>query len=251
MATAKKELVEIKPLVAKRVKVRIVGDTPLIVHSWNEKSRKQIRDVKLKLKEKGKPQAKPIREAIDSIYWVKGRPTNEEIQKYDDELLKICKEGNQDIALDTMDYSGLFKEGYVIGFPASALMKASAASAYRREWTKDKVSVLTSFKIEAWDEDPELEDTLLERGFIRIKGDIPIFREDNVNVSISSADLRYRAQINNWYADIVIAYDVDGKFTLDNIVNFLNLAGFSCGIGEWRSEKSGIHGAFHVEGLDK
>ena len=144
----------------------------------------------------------------------------------------------------------LDKDGYVMGFPASAMKKAAAASAYRREWTKDRVSVMCSFQIEACDDDPDAEMALLERRYIGIKGDLPVFREDNVVVGISSADLRYRAQINNWYADIIIAYDVNNKYTLENIVNFLNVAGFTCGIGEWRTEKSGDFGMFHVEQIE-
>ena len=68
-------------------------------------------------------------------------------------------------------------------------------------------------------------------------------------VGISSADLRYRAQINNWYSDIVIAYDANGKYTLENILNFINAGGFTCGVGEWRTEKSGDWGMFHIEAL--
>lgn len=247
MATAKKELVEIKPMEIKRVKIRIVGDSPLITHTWSEKSRKEIRDKELKIKEKARPQRQPVKEAVDSIYWTKGKPELEEIHKYEDKHLKECKDGNLEVAIEQMDFSGMFKDGYVIGFPAAALKKAAAAAAYRREWTKDRVSVMCSFQIEAYDDDPEVEMALLERRFIGIKGDKPIFREDNVVVGISSADLRYRAQINNWYADIVIAYDANGKYTLDNIVNFLNVAGFTCGLGEWRTEKSGDFGMFHVE----
>ena len=252
MPTAvKKELVEIKPIEIKRIKVRVVGDTPLIVHTWSEKARKAIRDKELKIKTNGREQRQPVREAIDSIYWVKGKPSSEEIQRYEDEHLKICKDGNTEMAIEKMDISGLFKDGYVIGFPASALKKAAASAAYRREWTKDRVSVLCSFHIEASDPDPENEIALLDRNLIRISGDIPVFREDNVVVGISSADLRYRAQINNWYADIVIAFDANGKYTLDNIVNFLNTAGFTCGVGEWRTEKSGDYGMFHVEGVEQ
>lgn len=252
MATAaKKELVEIKPIEIRRVKVRIVGDTPLIVHTWSEKARKEIRDKEMKIKSSGREQRRPVKEAIDSIYWVKGKPSPETVKEFDDEHLRLCKEGDVETAIENMDLSGLFGEGYVIGFPASALKKAAAAAAYRREWTKDRVSVLCSFHIEACDPDPDTEMALLDRNLIRISGDVPVFREDNVVVGISSADLRYRAQINCWHADIVIAYDANGKYTLDNIVNFLNTAGFTCGIGEWRTEKSGDYGMFHVEGVEQ
>ena len=251
MATAKatKEMVEIKPIEVKRVKARLVGDTPLIVHTWSEKARKEIRDKELKIKEKTRPVRKPVKEGIDSIYWVLGRPSADEVEKYEQEHLELCKKGEVDIAIEQIDFSGMFHDGYVIGFPPSAPKKAAAASAYRREWTKDKVSVLTAFHIEPFDDDKEIEEALFRKNLIRIKGEKPVIREDNVVVGISSADLRYRAQINNWYADIVIAYDANGKYTLENILNFINAGGFTCGIGEWRTEKSGDWGMFHVEAL--
>lgn len=149
-----------------------------------------------------------------------------------------------------MDFSELFDTDYVIGFPAIALKEAAATTSYRREWTKDKISVLSSFYVEGYDEDAEIESMLLDKRYIRIKANKPIMREDNVVVGISSADLRYRPQFNNWYADIVIAYDANGKYTIDNIINFLNTAGFTCGIGEWRPEKSGDFGMFHIEGIE-
>lgn len=252
MATAtKKELVQIQPMEIERRRIRIVGDSPLIVHTWSEKARKEIRDKELKIAGKTRDQRKPVKEAVDSIYWVRERPTAEEVREYEDEHLRLCKDGNTEIAIEQMDFSGLFHEGYVIGFPASALKKAAAAAAYRREWTKDRVSVMCSFQIEAWDRNAEVEEALLEKRYIGIQGSKPVFREDNVVVGIASADLRYRAQIDHWYADIVIAYDKHGKYTLDNIVNFLNVAGFTCGIGEWRTEKSGDFGMFHVVEADK
>ena len=41
MATSKSvEVIEIKPIEVKRATVRIVGDTPLIMHAWSEKAKR-------------------------------------------------------------------------------------------------------------------------------------------------------------------------------------------------------------------
>jgi len=43
MATAKKnEVIEIKPVQMETVTLTIVGDTPLIVHKWSEKARREL-----------------------------------------------------------------------------------------------------------------------------------------------------------------------------------------------------------------
>ena len=46
MATAKKkeESIVVTPLELKKVEVTIVGDTPLIMHKWSEKAKKEMRD---------------------------------------------------------------------------------------------------------------------------------------------------------------------------------------------------------------
>lgn len=36
------ELVEIRPIEIKKVKIRIVGDTPLIMHAWSAKAKRDI-----------------------------------------------------------------------------------------------------------------------------------------------------------------------------------------------------------------
>ena len=45
MPAAKKkseDIVEIKPIKLERVKLRVVGETPLIVHAWSEKAKRQM-----------------------------------------------------------------------------------------------------------------------------------------------------------------------------------------------------------------
>jgi len=43
-AATKKETVTMKPIKIDHVKVRIVGDSPLIVHAWSEKAKREMLD---------------------------------------------------------------------------------------------------------------------------------------------------------------------------------------------------------------
>ena len=83
--------------------------------------------------------------------------------------------------------------------------------------------------------------------YIEIKGKAVTMREDMVKVGGISkvADIRYRAQIEDWEADIPVKY-VSSVMSLEQVINLFNLGGFACGVGEWRNEKNGIFGAFHV-----
>ena len=48
MATAKKtELVEIRPIDIQHIKVRITGDSALVMHAWDAKAKRQILEKEL------------------------------------------------------------------------------------------------------------------------------------------------------------------------------------------------------------
>ena len=64
---------------------------------------------------------------------------------------------------------------------------------------------------------------------------------------MGTADLRYRGEFRNWYADIELSYTPAFGFTLEALVNILNAGGYACGVGEWRTERDGLYGKFHVE----
>ena len=76
MATKKtEEVVEIKALNNKEVKVRIIGDTPLIVHAWSDKAKRMMLEAQQKAtKTKAKEIRDPYDEFINSMYWLTPKP---------------------------------------------------------------------------------------------------------------------------------------------------------------------------------
>lgn len=80
----------------------------------------------------------------------------------------------------------------------------------------------------------------------RIEGD-PQMREDMVKLPSGNgtADIRYRGEFMPWATTVEIRYNAR-VLTDAQIINLFNTAGFAVGIGEWRSEKDGGHGLFHV-----
>lgn len=78
----------------------------------------------------------------------------------------------------------------------------------------------------------------------RIEGE-PSMREDMVRVGQGTADIRFRGEFKEWSVTIRVRYNA--RVLSDaQIVNMFNTAGFAVGIGEWRSEKDGQSGLFHV-----
>jgi hypothetical protein len=77
---------------------------------------------------------------------------------------------------------------------------------------------------------------------IKLKGDKPHIREDMVKIQ-QTTDIRFRGQFDNWSAVLNIKYNAD-QISDEQLLNLFELAGFSCGIGEWRMERGGTFGTF-------
>lgn len=93
---------------------------------------------------------------------------------------------------------------------------------------------------------------VLARGAFHVIGEwvklngTPTMREDMVRVGMGSADLRYRGEYKTWSAEITVRYN-KRVLSPEQIVNLFNTAGFAIGVGDWRPQKDGAFGTFHVE----
>lgn len=220
MAT-KTDVIEIRPIEIKKTTLRLVGDTPLIMHAWSEKAKRQMLEAQQgKSKGKKKERKNPVCDFIDSMYWLEGKPdVNSDMSEED------CEKA----------FIEAIENGAKFGFPVTAFKQAAISAAYRMGWSKDKASLRGAFFI---DSD--------ENGMVEIKSDVPTIREDMVRVGQGTADIRYRGEFRNWYADITISYNTNGQHSLENIFNIINAGGYICGAGEWRPEKDGQYGMYHI-----
>lgn len=190
--------------------IKIVGDSPLIMHKWSEKAKKEILDKQMKkAKTKGHDAKDPVADFINSMYWLEGEPE----EKTEEGFAKAIQNGAR------------------FGFPSVAFKASAVSAGYRCGVTKDKVSMNAAFHIDG--------------EFVEIHG-TPEMREDMVKIAMGTADIRYRGEFKNWYAVFPVKYNASA-ISLEQLVNLFNLGGFACGVGEWRAEKGGTFGMFHVE----
>lgn len=205
---------EIRPLEIKKVDIKIVGDSPLIVHAWDEKTKREMLEKQMKItKTKSKAARDPYRDFVNSMYWLteKPEPTPESFEE-------------------------AVKDGAKWGFPVCAVKQSANSSAYRLGWVKNQMELRGSYFLET------------EFGnMFEIQGCIPEIREDMVRISGGTADIRYRAEFKNWYAEMTLNYNASGNLTLEQILNCINAGGYCCGLGEWRPEKDGDYGRYHIE----
>lgn len=206
---AKKEnaAIEIPRLEIEMMEVTVIGDSPLIVHAWSKKAKEMMLAKQMKKAKSAKEAKDPRRDFEESMY------------RFED-------------------------GGY--GFPSVAFKAAAATAALTTDGIK-KAQALRAFHMLG--EDIEVagafEGTKMRHNLVRIEGEPPHMREDLVRVGMGTADLRYRAEFGRWYAKVLIRYQAR-LLSPEQILNLVNLAGFSVGIGEWRPENSGSNGMFHV-----
>jgi hypothetical protein len=70
-------------------------------------------------------------------------------------------------------------------------------------------------------------------------------RQDTVRIGMGTADIRFRPEFPAWSAVLKVRLN-RRSMTLEQLVHLINQAGFSVGVGEWRPEKDGSYGMFHV-----
>ena len=73
----------------------------------------------------------------------------------------------------------------------------------------------------------------------------PEIDERMVRLQGTTADVRFRGIFKEWATRFTIKYNAD-IVSLEQIVSMFAYGGFGCGIGEWRPEKKGSLGMFHV-----
>ena len=229
MAAKTTETVAIKPLKLKRIPIRIVGDTPLIVHAWSEKAKKEMLDAQQgKGKTKKKPTKMPFDDFARALYWITPMPEVE----IDDEAT-----GEKRMVVTEEIFDEAVQNGARFGFPANSFKLAANSSAYRLGWVKNQMGLRGAYFLNAEDGSELVE----------IKGSTPVIREDMVKVGMGTADLRYRPIFEEWYCDMILEYNESGDMKLNDILSCIEAGGYVCGVGEWRPEKDGNFGRFHIE----
>ena len=205
--TENKEII-LKPIQIKKIKITIEGKSPLIVNNFNEKSRQQIIDSQMK-KPKTKELRNPIEDFMRACYWLTPMPSEFTQESFEKAL----------------------KDGAKFGFPSKGIKASIISGAYRNGCSKDKVSLYGAFFI------PE--------EFIEIKYKEVEMREDYVRIAHGGTDVRFRPEFKDWTMTFEMEYN-ENVYSIDQLINFINLGGFSCGLGEQRVEKGGNNGAYTV-----
>lgn len=206
---AKKEnvAIELPKLDLKTMEVTLIGDSPLIVHAWSKKAKEEMLSKQMKEATGAKEAKDPEADFQASIY-------------------RLADGGH--------------------GFPSVAF-KNAAVTAGTSVAGLTKIAARQAFHIVGEDADVKgaYAGAMSRTNLVKIEGCEPQIREDMVRVGMGTADLRYRAEYPTWHTRVIVRYNAN-VLSPAQILNLLNTAGFAVGVGEWRPEKDGQYGLFHV-----
>lgn len=206
----KEKTIELKPVTIGLAEITIVGDGDLILNKMNDPTTRMLTDQR---KDKAKKIEKPNvwEEVITAMHWRDGKPTD-------------------------MSEAGL-KEALQNNAPcitSFGLKKSFCAAVVRNE-------------IDTYSTKFDACVNIVAKG-----GLVPIeFTEHYVDEKLMSPKkgapvLVHMNRFSGWSAKLHISYIEGGTYSLEQIVNIINLAGFGIGIGSGRS--SG-YGRYHVESI--
>lgn len=100
--------------------LRLVGDSPLIVHAWSEKAKREMLEKQMKKATKGKEVRNPFKEFCDSLYWLSEKP--------DDPTMEDVQNAK-------------------FGFPVVAFKSAAVDGGYQSKVTSNKTTSRGAFHI--------------------------------------------------------------------------------------------------------
>ena len=234
MAAKKSAEINIVPMKIDTATFTIVGTSPLIVHAWSHKAKQEILDKQMK-KTGGK--AKHVRknpwcDFMDCMYWLTDMPS-------------CLKEDRDDITdEDAMaQWNEAVKNGAKFGFPVTGIKQSIIMGAKRAGLDVVGTELKGSFFLIGATEASTSDVAEI------VASEEPVMREDMVMVGgmSKSADIRFRPEFTQWEIPLIIKYNMNGKYSLEQILNCVNAGGFACGIGEWRPEKDGQHGMYSLK----
>lgn len=190
----------------------IVGDTPLITHAWSKKAKDEMfnKQVNLVNTKRGKEPKNPDQEFVDSLY---------------------------DLGDGTY------------GFPAMGVKNCILSAAHKDKGiARDMTMRALWINAQMHRVRPAKKEAICDMPLLRIYGDEPVMREDMVKIGSGLnkvAAFAYRGQFSTWGMRITGRFNAH-QLNMEAIAFLISECGVAAGLGEWRNERRGMFGAFHL-----
>lgn len=204
----KQEGIVLNQIVPQRAVITVVGDSDLILNKMNDVSKRQLTDER---KDKAKNVSEEVNEwekKITAIHWLNGNPT-----EYSEEAMRDKLEND-----------------------SPCITAFGLKQSFKQAVTRNKISTYST------EFDATMNVVDKGNGLIPIKFTQHFIDEKLMSPKRGAPVLIYLNRFCGWSAELEISY-LENVYSLEQIVNIVNLAGFGLGIGSGRS--SGF-GRYHV-----
>lgn len=199
-----------KKPIFKSFRVWLVGDTPLITHAWSEKAKREMLQKQVKAPKAGREARDPQADFVSSLYEM--------------------GEGKY-------------------GFPVTGIKNCILSAAHKDKGIARSATMAALWlNAEMTRVRPALAGAICDMPLVRIYGSDPEMREDMVKIGSGmnkTASLAYRAQFTVWAIRFSGRYNT-AALNAEQIAFLIMEAGVAYGLGEWRNERKGMFGAFHL-----
>jgi hypothetical protein len=206
---AKAKSITIPEIRLERHTLYIVGNAPLVVHAFAEKSRKQML-AKLMKEDKGGRDARDPYQEVESARYV-------------------LPDGRD-------------------GFPSVAF-KNAAVTACTSLSDVTKVAARQAFRVEGLTMNSEgvLDGAFVRTALVPLVAHPPTIREDVCRLSgpSRSAEMRYRPEYSLWGVELSIVLNPQ-VVSIGQLATMFQAAGHGVGVGEYRPERNGDCGTFDI-----
>jgi hypothetical protein len=221
----KTENVELAEIKLSTIEMVLIGDSPLVMHKFSHKAQAEMLAKQVKVT-KSKEAKDPAAQYDEATYFITENGT--EVSADVDIGLIVTGKVNEFNAQVAKHIEKLRKiKNPLFGMPAVAFKACAIRGSKALGMVMADMRGAFHIPVE----------------FVQIHG-ARNMRCDMVRISMTS-DVRFRPEFKEWWARFFVTYN-SGVITPHQLLNMFNSGGFSCGIGEWRPEKGGTFGMFHV-----
>jgi len=211
---AKQEILELKPIEVKNAQVFIVGDSDLILNKVNARYERELRDIDL-----GKKTVKEVpnmwEDILTSVKWNIPFPVQDTYHE-----------------MDESTYMYMIQNGKPC-ISSYGLWKSIGDAVVRNEIDSYATKIKNAVNIIAADNSIPID---FAEAYVDNKV-MPLKKSGHTMAKLN--------RFTGWSCNFTIRY-TENVYSLNQIINFINLAGFGLGIGSGRS--SG-YGRYHVENV--
>lgn len=233
-ATSMADTIDMHPVKMAVAQVRLVGDSPLLVHNFNVKSRGQMLASQTKQAWPKEPRDPEFEMECGSYYIEKvANGTYSEIPSK--ARLSLIAEGRiTEFIRLCAEHIELLRaiKNPIFGFPTTGFKKSAVRGA------KSIGLVMKDMNAAMF----------IPGEFVLI--DAPVaargMAEHVVRIGMGQTDLRFRPIWREWAVTLNVVFNAS-LISASHIFNMFQAAGTGCGVGEWRVERGGSYGMFHVD----